>query len=298
MVYLYLAAAIISSGLAGNVYKRLCGKSGSAAMSTLFPALWFLPLSLVFCISMIVGGTSFTALLEPALLWPALGGGLGMALAASILIESMKHNSLSISVILVNLNFIIPVVLSMLFLQEKTGWIQLAGMLLSVAVILLLNLKKEEGASGEKFAILLPCITCLANGMVNFCIKIHQNQMGGNYLNGYYTLMYLSGGIICLLLWVVFRRNTDKKLPEGKSAWLGVCTDALMLGGCNGVCFYMTGLLAGQMNAAAQFTIITAASILLSLAIGVLFQKDPLTKKSVLSFVFCLAAIICQAFGY
>jgi len=36
----------------------------------------------------------------------------------------------------------------------------------------------------------------------------------------------------------------------------------------------------------------------LSLAIGVLFQKDPLTKKSVLSFVFCLAAIICQAFGY
>lgn len=297
MVYLYLAASIITSGLAGNVYKRLCGKSASTAMSALFPSLWFLPLSLVFFISMLVSNISFSAMLEPALLWPALGGGLGMAAAATILIESMKKNSLSISVILVNLNFIIPVVLSMIFLQEKAGLLQLAGMLLSVVVILLLNLKKEESAPGGKFALLLPCIACLTNGMVNFCIKIHQNQMGGTYLNGYYTLMYFFGGLICILFWMIFCRNTEKKVPAGKSAWLHVAADAGMLGICNGVCFYMTGLLAGQMNAAAQFTIITAASILLSLTVGVLFQKDPLNKKSVLSFVFCLVAILCQAFG-
>jgi len=220
-----------------------------------------------------------------------------MAAVTTAMIESMKQNSVSISVILVNLNFIIPVVLSMIFLQEKTGLLQLAGMLLSVVVILLLNLKKDESTPGGKFALLLPCIACLANGMVNFCIKIHQNQMGGTYLNGYYTLMYLFSGLICILLWAIFRCNTEKKVPAVKSAWLGICTDAGMLGICNGVCFYMTGLLAGQMNAAAQFTIITAASILLSLTVGVLFQKDPLNKKSVLSFLFCLVAILCQAFG-
>ena len=149
----------------------------------------------------------------------------------------------------------------------------------------------------KKGALVLPCIACISNGMVNFCIKLHQNQMGNAYLNGYYTLMYLFAGCFCLLLWVCLQRNTDRKIPTEKSVWLRIGADALCLGGCNGICFYAVGLLAGRMNAAAQFTVITAASIALSLIVGFVFQKERLRLKTALSFVFCLIAILFQAFG-
>jgi hypothetical protein len=57
----------------------------------------------------------------------------------------------------------------------------------------------------------------------------------------------------------------------------------------------MTGLIAGHMNAAAQFTIVTAASILLSLTVGILFQHEKLTRKVIVSFALCLVTIACQA---
>jgi hypothetical protein len=42
---------------------------------------------------------------------------------------------------------------------------------------------------------------------------------------------------------------------------------------------------------------VTCASIALSLVIGFLFQGDKLTKKSVISMVFCVIAILCQHSG-
>lgn len=296
MTILFLVIAILTSGLAGNIYKRLSDKSESPAMSAMFPMLWYFPLAVVFCIAMAASQIPWQILTQPALLWPALGSGLGLALAATILLESMKRNSLSVSVILVNLNFMIPVVLSWLLLREETGWIQLAGTLLSAVVIVLLNLKQDGGAV-TKDALVLPCIACIANGMVNFCIKLHQNQLGSAYLNGFYMLMYLSGGFFCLVLWSILQWKTDKKAPVGKATWLRIGVDALCLGGCNGICFYASGLLAGRMNAAAQFTVITAASVALSLVVGFVFQKERLRFKTVLSFVFCLIAILFQAFS-
>ncbi len=296
MTYLLLFIAILSSGLSGNVYKRLSGKSLSPAMSALYPALWFFPLAVVFFIGMALGGNPLAVLVKPALLWPAMGGGFGLALAASILIESMKRNSMAISVILVNLNFVIPVLLSTIFLQEQSGWLQMAGMVLCIVVIVLINFKKEKGQGGTKASLLLPCAACLANGAVNFCIKLHQNQMGDASLNAYYALMYLFSGLFCLLFWVVLRSRSQQILPGSKAAWASVLKDAIMLGLCNGICFYMTGLLAGRMNAAAQFTILTASSIALSLFVGAVFQKARITLKTALSFLFCLLAIFLEAF--
>ena len=266
-------------------------------MSALFPSIWFLPLSLVFFISAMSGGITVSMLLEPALLFPALAAGAGMTAAAALLIESMKKTSLSISVILVNLNFIIPVILSAAFLQENAGWLQLIGMLLAVTAILWLNLKKDEDRTGLGFKLILPCIACLANGMVNFSIKLHQSNMGGSYFRGFYGVMYLTAALLCLIISLILHKKQATANSDKKASPSVILTSAAMLGICNGVCFYMTGLLAGKMNAAAQFTIITAASILVSLLVGFIVQKEPITKKTAVSFLFCLVAILCQASG-
>ena len=297
MVYGFLIAAVISSGAASNVYKNISAKSDSAAMSGFFPTMWFLPLALFFGLRTVSSGTTAESVMKTELLLPAVIGGVGVAFAASNLIESMKHNTLSVSVIIVNMNFIIPVFLSMIFLKESAGLWQIFGILLSVAVIFVLNMKKDGGASGIKDALFLPCVSCVSNGVVNFCIKVYQNDNAAPDLNAFYTVMYLSGAVTCVLLWIMIGNAIKKKAEKSERSFSKASVDALMMCGCNGVYYYTAGLLAGKMNAAAQFTVITAASILVSLGIGVVFQKEKITKKAVFSFAACLVAIFCQASG-
>ena len=69
----------------------------------------------------------------------------------------------------------------------------------------------------------------------------------------------------------------------------------LLLCLCDGLNFWGKSILAGRVNAAALFTIVTAAALAFTLLAGALFQKEKITVKTVLSFTACLCAIFCQA---
>ncbi len=293
---LILALCILASGFAGNIYKKLAVHSEGVAASLTMPSLWFLMLAIFFGIlSAATGEHADLAALPVALL-----GGAGIATASSILIESMKKVSLSISLIIMNLNFIIPVVLSALFLHIPAKPLQLAGMLLSITVIVLLNVTPGGTAAGEKpkkTAILLPLLACIANGLVNFCITVNGNN--GSPAMFFFAVMYGSGALGCLAVGcIVHKARGGRGFPLAKPAFRAAALPMVLLGVCNGVCFYTERLLAeGRMNPAALFTTVTCASIALSLIVGFTFQGDKLTRKSVISMIFCVIAILCQHSG-
>lgn len=296
MTLLILTLCIVSSGFAGNIYKKLATTSRSVAASLTMPAIWFLMLAVLF------GVLSAATRDQPTLASLPIGllGGAGMAVAASILIESMKKVSLSISIIIMNLNFIIPVLLSALFLHVPAKPLQLAGMLLSISVIVLLNATPSAAAAGEKSkktAILLPLLACIANGLVNFCITV--NGATGAPPMFFFAVVYGSGALGCLAVGLITHKAIGARgFPIDRTSMRAALPYAALLGVCNGVCFYTERLLAdGRMNPAALFTTVTCASIALSLIVGFLFQGDKLTKKSVISMVFCVLAILCQHSG-
>lgn len=296
LTILILSLCILSSGFAGNLYKKLSASSEHLAASLTMPSLWFLMLAVFF------GIFSASTKEVPDLAAVPIGilGGAGIATASSILIESMKKVSLSISLIIMNLNFIIPVILSAIFLSIPAAPLQLAGMLLSITVIVLLNITPGAAPTDEKpkkTAILLPLIACIANGLVNFCITINGNN--GSPPMFFFAVMYGSGAVGCLLVGTILHKSKGGKgFPIAPPAFKAALPSVALLGLCNGVCFYTERLLAeGRMNPAALFTVVTCASIALSLVVGFLFQGDKLTKKSVISMVFCVIAILCQYSG-
>ena len=290
MILLFFVLCILSSGFTGNIYKKLADESSSLISSALMPPFWYLMLAVLFGIMALFENGA-----APAAVIPAVLGGVGMFTAACILIESMKCGGFSIPIIIINLNFIIPVILSSIFLNEKAAAIQVIGMVTSVAVIVILNLRPEpnQNKADLRKSLVLAVGACLANGLVNFFIKINDNA--GGSVNQFFAVLYLSAAVCGVILALILSAAKKEKLHVKKAInkttvpWLG------LLGVCNGVCFYMTGLIAGHMNAAAQFTIVTAASILLSLTVGILFQHEKLTWKVAVSFVLCLAAVGCQA---
>ena len=301
MTVILLTLCILSSGFTGNIYKKISSESKSFAVSAVMPAVWFAVLTVIFGVLAVGAGEVFSMSLVPA----AMLSGICISAAAVILIESMKTNALSVSVIIVNLNFIIPVVLSVVFLQESARPLQLAGMLLSITVIVLLNLRSDEAdASEKKSGIWLPLTACIANGMVNFGIKI--NEKSGASALWFFVVMYAAAMVTCLCWGALLdgreQSRGEKQCSNIAAFWSGgrfraMLPYLLLIGVCNGVCFYTARLLAERMNAAAQFTVITCASILLSLVVGFSFQGDKFTKKTALTILFCVLAVICQRSG-
>lgn len=288
ITFILISLCILSSGFTGNIYKKLSEKSRSVAVSSLMPALWFLILGIFFSALFFVSGEE----IPYSLIWVSLLSGICIFAAAFILIESMKVSSLSISVILVNLNFIIPVVLSQIFLNEKASSIQIGGLVISAAMIVILNAAPIGGGS-LKWAVFIPLAASLANGLVNFCIKVNENHKGDT--NFFFAIMYLSASFASFVTYLILKhasKKTNSDIP------LKDCLGFMLLMAiCNGVCFYTSSLLASRMNAAAQFTIITSASIFLSITVGVIFQKEKISFKSILSMLLCTVAIICQCIG-
>lgn len=287
-----LCIYILSSAFPGNVYKKLSLDSKSTAASAIMPSVWFLLIGLTFTAVTIATHGKYSLLAMPI----AFVSGICMFAACFILIESMKVNALSISVIIVNLNFVIPVILSAIFLGENAGILQIAGMVISVLIIVLTNISGKQSSKIGKSAILLPLIACLANGLVNFGIKIN-DKIGGDSF-AFFSIMYLSSAAASLVFGLVCSKKTLGHFKALDSNVFKKCLPFMvLLGVLNGVCFYMASLLASRMNAAAQFTIVTCASILLSVAVGIIFQGDKLTKKSVISMIFCAVAVLCQYSG-
>jgi drug/metabolite transporter (DMT)-like permease len=202
---LLFALCILSSGFTGNIYKKLSSHSKSAGASVIMPSIWFAMLTVLFGILAAIEGKAFDLRAIPA----GVVAGVGIASAAAILIESMKKVSLSISIIIMNLNFIIPVLRSAIFLHESAGIWQMVGMVLSIVVIVLLNLSpgSSAGKGGARAAVLLPLIACIANGLTNFCITLNTRLGAPEML--FYVVMYGSGAVFCLLLGLILHKRTS-----------------------------------------------------------------------------------------
>ena len=299
-----LVLCVMSSGLVGNLYKVLSNKSKNAAVSTALPTLWFLLLSFVFLGAALITKEPFQ---RECVIWAMLGG-VCLAVPVSILIESMKTNALSIAIIIVNLNFIITIFLSIVWIpDEQASVLPLFGMVLSALVIVIINRNgNKEKTKHKKAASVWPLvIASVSNGLLNFFMKMNTAKTT-NVTNGeetscvfwYFVILYFSGAVTCFVASTFMNiAQGHKGFPLDAKTVKSVLVPILLFGVCEGVCFYSSLLLTGRLNATAQFTIITCGAILFSLIVGIIFQGEKFTKKTSISMVFCLIAILCQGYS-
>lgn len=285
MIYLLLLITVAASGGVPAFYRRVSQASQTPAESALYPVLWFGPLAIVFGLVALVQGGAVT----PALLGASLLAGVSICLAAFSLLESLKRGSYSLAVIVVNLNFYVPVLLSWAFLGEQASLLQALGIALFTFVIVFINWKRGEGlGKGLGFALL----SCLGNGLLNFAIKLHQHRAAEAGEGLFYLFAYGFAALCCAGLFFYLRRGGQRR-PSVR----GILPPALMIGACNGACFLAMGLLAGLLPAAVQFPLVTCLSLLLSLCIGWLRYRERVTAKGLISLGCCLACIGLQVWS-
>jgi drug/metabolite transporter (DMT)-like permease len=300
-IILLFTVSIIASGSTSYFYKRLTCDSPHRSYSVLTSAVWMFPVSLMFfTASTLSGGFAPTYKLTVT----AFFSGCATAAAIYMLLESLRKGSYTTAIIIINLNFYIPILLSRLFLNEKATLLQLTGILLATIVIVAINIRSKTGDHPKDniSGIITACFACLANGIVNFGIKLQQYYTPGKGQNTFFCLTYFFAAIISLILYFILKEETEKQSKSFLQIFKlkKLFIPALGLGICMPLCYYPQSILSGihDINAAAQFTITITGSLILSLAIGWILYKEKITFTGVISLLLCSLAIVFQVLSY
>jgi Predicted membrane protein len=288
--------SIISSGLTSYFHKNIAGGTPNNMYSFMITAMWMFLVSIVFLIvSAITNDFTFSV----NLILTAILSGISMSAAIILLTESLRKGSYTITIIIVNLNFYVPIILSLIFLNETATILQLAGILIVTIVIIIINVKNDSPVKKDNTkSIIYACIACISNGLVNFGIKLQQYWSPGHGQNMYYFILYFSAAVICFAVAFAMKRyhigSIDKAIIKKTIPY------ALCLGLCIAVCFYPQSILSGieSINAATQFSVTITGSLILSLILGWIKYKEKITCKNMISLILCLTAVVFQILSY
>ena len=304
--YLLIALIIVASAVIGIFYKshtEIESAKSDAPLMMFFAMAPLAIISLIICLF-----DKFE--MGPSVILTGLACSVFMLSAMTFLLKSMKSGSFTISIIIINLNFCVPIVLSHLFLNEKVSLFQLFGILLLVGVIIYTNLKggnseeatKQENTGSKRF-LFYAVMACLSNGMSNFMIKLQQYYTPGKGENSFYLVMYGGAALICAVAFLITRylhkpkdntpMNTEMS-AVGMKKELRLLLIGLGMGLCLAGCQYPQSFLPGYLNAPVQFTLIAAGAVLLSIAIGFVKYREKPNATNIISSICCILAIFLQ----
>jgi len=224
-----------------------------------------------------------------------------------MLIKSMTSGLYSVSVIIINMNFCVPIICSALFLREKVSLLQLFGVLLLVFMIVVINIDfkkpKQIIAENEEVTekpkrkvgyLIFALLACLGNGLMNFLIKAQQYFTPGTGQNTFYFVLYASEAVVSLIVYCIILSAKRETLKSNGKQKLKVALTGLFMGICFVACMYPQTKLAELVPASVLYTVVTAGAVLLSIVIGLFKFKEKLTWRNAVSTVCCIAAIALQ----
>ncbi len=282
----------IALGVGCSVGYKLGAQREEKAMDIPF-LLLFEPFILAMCF--LVASLSTELLTDIKVVLPAMLSGVSTFAAMFCLFKSMGKGSFGVTTVLANMSFVIPIVLSLTFLNETASIFQLCGMLVIILAITIVNINTGTENKGninktKKWDILWAVAACVFNGLINFGLKLNQFYLPGTGQISFNFFLFLFCGC-CALIYAIFVKIKTRTpvLPVKKQLLpLGVLVV------CCGVNFYIQSLLPQYVNATVQFTVCIGGALLAGILLSHLYYKERFTWRSAVTVVGSVAAILLQ----
>ncbi len=193
-------------------------------------------------------------------------------------LNTAKHG-IVLSSIFMKLGLLVPIVLSVLFFNEIPSAIQIAGFIIAVIAIILINLKK--GSSIKNFGISL-ILLLLFGGSADAMSKVYEYLGPEPLTNQFLFFTFATAFIICLTLVIL-----KKEKPAIKDILFGA-----LIGIPN---FFSSKFLISALTtipAVVTYPTFSVATILLVTLVGVMVFKEKLTKKQWLALSLIIISLI------
>lgn len=171
-------------------------------------------LAISYFTSMVLAGTHMLlagqSLLARGSWAPALLGAIGgvLYLSAFLLLElNVSKNGIVLSSTFMKLGLLVPLIISLLFFNERPSLIQFAGVLLALAAIVLINLKSQD--SIITFKLGLPLLLII-NGSADAMSKIYE-QFGPAHLSDQFLFyIFVMAALLSAALTMIKREKVGK----------------------------------------------------------------------------------------
>ena len=325
-IILLFVLITVASGGAGFFYKKITSLHEKGQDIPIVLCIAPLPLCILFAVLASISGWQWNL----CNVLCGVCGGISFLLAVAMLLLAVGKGDYSVSVIIINLSFFIPILLSAIFLDEKISLLQILGIAVLFFVIVFSNiqlggkgkkqgkggadLSQEQGGGkdpsgkeslpkqGEKNTAKAPLFKKNANVWIFYAILACVFNGLVNFclkVQQYYspsqgqdTFYFIMHLVSFLIGTILVVSVKGARVQRRHPAYIPLA--AAGLGLCVAFNYYPMSYLTEQVSAALLFGVATAGAILMSLVSGWIFFREKVTVRSIVSIVCCILAIALQ----
>jgi drug/metabolite transporter (DMT)-like permease len=271
--YLFLLGSLIGFGGLGIFHKVADHPDCRPKFIALSLLFWGCILTLLYTLFFEPKGLHFPS----KVLLIGAGGGLFSSSALFVFQTGLKYGKISTSWLVLNLSMSLPILISLLFFDEKLNWIKVAGIALVLCAILLLwrDKKTDLDRTGTDAAgaaaghhtkwLLLMLLAFLFNGLSASSSKVLVGAGRGDFTWQFFVILYGAGFILAGIA-SCRPRNFPNVREFGTGFVMAICSIAGNV--------LLTLALSHGVGGAVAFPSANGGSLTLVVLAGVLFFKE------------------------
>jgi drug/metabolite transporter (DMT)-like permease len=271
--YIFLLGSLIGFGLLGIFHKVGDHPNCRPRVLAFVLLFWGAILTTVYTSLFIPNSLKF----PPKVLMIGAAGGLFSSLALFVFQTGLRFGKISTSWLVLNLSMSVPILISLVFFNEKLNWIKIIGVLLVLSAIVMLwrdkkfDLDKSAAdtggfTSGRHFTwLLLMVLAFVFNGLAATSQKVLVEAGQGDYTWQFYIILYSIGFVLMATLTAV-----GKHLPNRRELLTGFIMALCSIAGN----VLLTLALGHGVAGAVAFPVGNGGCLTLVVLAGVLFFKE------------------------
>ena len=237
-------------------------------------------------------GLELTTLTTP---WFQYSFGLGTLFVGVFLAMAHTTDKLGISVNAVSskMSVIVPVLVAFVLLKEEIHWIYVVGLLLSLASIWFISVRKEIHIN--RHYALLPLIVFLGSGFIDTSLKMLQTTFKQDARLDQISYSIFLGAFTTGLVVILISFLRKRKWPSIRSLVAGT---ALGIPNYFSIYFLLAAIAGFEGNSAFVFGVNNISIVLFSSLLSVAFFHEKLSRKNKLGLALAVISILLIQYGH
>ncbi len=290
MGYLFLAISLFT-----GVTKGFCGKKTSGFANGFRDAVLVNIIRMLLCVAIgfvfvLFGGGVITLIPNTSMMCLSLLAGVATAVFAVTWLLSVRVGAYMLVDIALMCSVFVPVIGSLIFLNEGITWQDIVGMVLLVASVVLMCLYNNKTKTKLTILAALVLLTCgVASGFSDFSQKLYVAN-GGNAVAAFSFYTYVFAGVTLLLIYICTARRGQKRAEPLQLTRVIVYIVVMAL--CMFAASFFQTLAASKLSAATLYPLARGCALILSAVMSRIFFGEKFTVGSLSGMGLAIAALI------
>jgi len=205
----------------------------------------------------------------------------------NVLALTAQKSGVGVAAVASKMSVVIPILFAVLVYQEELGVLKLIGIILALAAVVLVSIKRK--IEFEKISYILPLLLFLGSGMIDTTLKYIERTFVTHSDTKLFTAsIFLIAGIMGIITLLIKSKGSIHRL-KFKNFVAGI---VLGIPNYFSIYFLIKALQTPTLESSTIFTLNNVSVVMLTTLLGLLIFKEKLIKRNWLGIFLALLSII------